>query len=184
MVSAWIGDPPTRYMSKDFSFCSSRFLRVAHLSNQPIQIKSTCNTPSLYPVFSVENSMLLMVRFSFNETQCISGLLLLFLCHAYWFCQTEFEYLPTGILDRLDSLCYQCERNRTLTTWIVPPLSRDLWAIAYVPKYQNYQSISHSHSKSTNNTWQFNSAKTIFTFSCPPQLQRRAKLLVSCCRPY
>ena len=34
------------------------------------------------------------------------------------------------------------------------------------------------------NTWQFNSAKTIFAFSCPPQLGRRVKLFVSCCRPY
>ena len=34
------------------------------------------------------------------------------------------------------------------------------------------------------NTWQFNSAKTIFAFSCPPQLRHREKLLVSCCRPY
>ena len=33
------------------------------------------------------------------------------------------------------------------------------------------------------NTWQFNSAKTIFAFSCPPQLRRRAKLFMSCCRP-
>ena len=36
---------------------------------------------------------------------------------------------------------------------------------------------------STMNTWQFNSAKTIFAFSCPPQLRRRAKLFMSCCRP-
>ena len=36
----------------------------------------------------------------------------------------------------------------------------------------------------TLNTWQFNSAKTIFAFSCPPQMRRRAKLFVSCCRPY
>ena len=36
----------------------------------------------------------------------------------------------------------------------------------------------------TSNTWQFNSAKNIFAFSCPPQLRRRAKLFVSCCRPY
>ena len=34
------------------------------------------------------------------------------------------------------------------------------------------------------NTWQFNSAKTIFAFSSPPQMRRRAKLFVSCCRPY
>ena len=34
------------------------------------------------------------------------------------------------------------------------------------------------------NTWQFNSAKTIFAFSCPPQLRRRAKLFMSCCTPY
>ena len=34
------------------------------------------------------------------------------------------------------------------------------------------------------NTWQFNSAKTIFAFSCPPQLRHRAKLFVSCCRSY
>ena len=34
------------------------------------------------------------------------------------------------------------------------------------------------------NTWQFNSAKTIFAFSCPPQIRRRAKLFMSCCRPY
>ena len=36
----------------------------------------------------------------------------------------------------------------------------------------------------TFRVWQFNSAKTIFAFSCPPQLRRRAKLFVSCCRPY
>ena len=36
----------------------------------------------------------------------------------------------------------------------------------------------------TFNTWQFNSTKTIFAFSCPPQLRRRAKLLMPCCRPY
>ena len=34
------------------------------------------------------------------------------------------------------------------------------------------------------NTWQFNSSKTIFAFSSPPQMRRRAKLFVSCCRPY
>ena len=34
------------------------------------------------------------------------------------------------------------------------------------------------------NTWQFNSAKTIFAFSCPPQLRRRAKLFLPYCRPY
>ena len=33
------------------------------------------------------------------------------------------------------------------------------------------------------NTWQFNSAKTIFAFSCPPQTRRRVKLFASCCRP-
>ena len=38
--------------------------------------------------------------------------------------------------------------------------------------------------KLCNNTWQFNSAKTIFAFSCPPQIGRRAKVFVSCCRPY
>ena len=36
----------------------------------------------------------------------------------------------------------------------------------------------------TKNTWQFNSAKTIFAFSSPPRLRRRAKLFMSCCRPY
>ena len=35
-----------------------------------------------------------------------------------------------------------------------------------------------------SNTWQFNSAKNIFAFSSPPQLQRRAKLCMSCRRPY
>ena len=34
------------------------------------------------------------------------------------------------------------------------------------------------------NTWQFNSAKTIFAFSNTPQMRRRAKLFMSCCRPY
>ena len=34
------------------------------------------------------------------------------------------------------------------------------------------------------NTWQFNSAKNIFAFNFPPQLRRRAKLLVSCCWQY
>ena len=40
------------------------------------------------------------------------------------------------------------------------------------------------NSKWKYNTWQFNCAKTIFAFSCPPKLRRRAKLFVSCCRPY
>ena len=35
---------------------------------------------------------------------------------------------------------------------------------------------THSYDVRTYNTWQFNSAKTIFAFSCPPQLRRRAKM--------
>ena len=44
--------------------------------------------------------------------------------------------------------------------------------------------LIYKSSVPTKNTWQFNSAKTIFAFSCPPQLRRRAKLFLPCCRPY
>ena len=53
---------------------------------------------------------------------------------------------------------------------------------------RNQFSISHSLTFcdhwNCQNTWQFNSAKTIFAFSCPPPLRRRAEPFVSCCRQY
>ena len=44
--------------------------------------------------------------------------------------------------------------------------------------------LKRKPSRRIYNTWQFNSAKTIFAFSNPPQMRRRANLFVSCCRPY
>ena len=34
-----VGSSPA--VGRNFSFCNSRFLRMAHISNQPIQMKST-----------------------------------------------------------------------------------------------------------------------------------------------
>ena len=36
----------------NFSFCNSRFLRVANSSNQPIQMKSTVTYTSIYTVLA------------------------------------------------------------------------------------------------------------------------------------
>ena len=51
------------------------------------------------------------------------------------------------------------------------------------PSLISRSTLEHSITEITKNTWQFNSAKTIFAFSCPPQLRRGAKLFVPCCRP-
>ena len=40
------------------------------------------------------------------------------------------------------------------------------------------------HTQPVKQDYKFNSAKNIFAFSSPPQMRRRAKLFVSCCRPY
>ena len=58
-----------------------------------------------------------------------------------------------------------------------------LYLEAYVRRLNCEQYEYHIH-VNVHNTWQFNSAKTIFAFSCLPQLRRKAKLFVSCCRPY
>ena len=41
-------------VGKNISFCNSRFLRVAHSSNQPIQMKSTVTYTYHYPVLARE----------------------------------------------------------------------------------------------------------------------------------